>query len=73
MDTRNLITTEQVMHALGGTRAVATLTGRKYSAAFHWLKFECFPSNTFLIMKGALEERGLDAPASLWRMTETAQ
>lgn len=68
-----LITTEQVMHALGGTWPVAELTGRKYTAAAHWFKGETFPPNTFLVMQAALKAKGMKAPAALWRMTEAAQ
>jgi hypothetical protein len=66
MSKMELTTTEDVMHALGGTRAVAELTGRKYTAAAHWFKFSCFPANTFLLISAALEERGYSAPPSLW-------
>ncbi len=65
-----LTTTEEVVHALGGTRAVAELTGRKYTAAAHWAKFDTFPSNTFLVISAELERRGFSAPASLWNMQE---
>ncbi len=65
-----LTTTSEVMHALGGTHAVAEMTGRKYNAAAHWANFKAFPANTFLIMSAALAERGLSAPASLWGMNE---
>ena len=68
-----LTTTEQVIYALGGTRAVADMTGRKYNAAHNWLGFDHFPPNTFLLMQAALEERGLTAPASLWKMMEPSQ
>ena len=60
------------MHALGGTRAVAELTGRRYTAAAHWLKFKAFPSNTYLVLKSALYAKGYVAPDSLWGMTEPA-
>lgn len=68
-----LADTVAVIEALGGTNAVAKLTGRKYSAAFNWRSFEHFPPDTFLVMQKALQERGYDAPPKLWRMVEGAQ
>jgi hypothetical protein len=65
-----LTTTREVITVLGGTSAVASLTKRRYSAAFNWLGFDTFPPNTYIVIKSALHERGYDAPDSLWRMTE---
>ena len=67
-----LATTSEVILALGGVKAVAELTGRTYDAAWNWNKFETFPSDTYLVMTGALRERGIEAPPSLWRMVEAA-
>lgn len=66
----NLRTTVDVIEALGGTRAVAELTGRTYNAAHNWRGFPTFPANTFLKMQAALNERGHVAPSSLWGMAE---
>jgi ABC-type hemin transport system substrate-binding protein len=68
-----LTETAAIIEALGGTDAVAKLTGRKYSAAFNWRSFETFPPDTYLVMQRALRERGYDAPPRLWRMVESAQ
>ena len=68
--TSELCTTVAVMDALGGTRAVADLTGREYGAAFNWRGFETFPPDTYLVMTQALEAQGKTAPPSLWRMVE---
>ena len=68
-----LHSTVAVIDALGGTDAVAKLTGRKYSAAFNWRSFETFPPDTFLVMTEALREKGFVAPPKLWRMVEAAQ
>ena len=65
-----LIDTTSVMEALGGTDAVAKLTGRKYSAAFNWRSFDTFPPDTFLVLTRALERAGHTAPPSLWRMVD---
>ncbi len=63
---KELITTGDVMRTLGGTRAVAELTGRKYTAAAHWFNFKKFPADTVWVMRAALEESGYTAPFSLW-------
>lgn len=68
---QNLETTSDVIAALGGTKAVAELTGRQYRAAFNWHNFRKFPANTYLVMQTALRERGLSAPSSLWGMADT--
>lgn len=62
-----LETTKAVIDALGGTAAVAELTGRKYTAAHNWRKSR-FPSNTYLTITEALEAKGKTAPPSLWGM-----
>jgi hypothetical protein len=63
-----LRTTVDVFDALGGTAAVALITGRKYSAAFNWRKFNRFPANTFRDLQKALAAKGHTAPDSLWGM-----
>ena len=65
-----LTTTREVTAALGGTKAVANLTGRKYSAASNWLLESKgqFPPNTFVALNAALAKIGKSAPASLWGM-----
>jgi ABC-type hemin transport system substrate-binding protein len=68
MSEHELSTTEEVILALGGVRAVAELTGRKYTAACNWANFQTFPPDTFVVMKAALTDRGYAAPNSLWRM-----
>jgi len=68
-----LETTAEVMDALGGNKAVAQMTGRKYNAAANWRAFPKFPSNTFLVMRGELHKLGKTAPASLWGMAEVEQ
>lgn len=65
-----LRSTRDVIAALGGIRAVATLTKRRYGAAANWNQFTRFPANTYRVMQLALQERGLNAPAHLWGMTE---
>lgn len=67
---RNLTTTREVMAALGGIKAVASLTGRKYSAVSMWVvgADPQFPSNSFVVMNAALAAIGKSAPPSLWGM-----
>lgn len=65
-----LTTTREVAAALGGTKAVANLTGRKYSAAANWVqdKNPQFPANTYVVLSAALASIGKSAPPSLWGM-----
>jgi hypothetical protein len=65
-----LTTTREVAAALGGTKAVANLTGRKYSAAANWVqnKRPQFPTNTYVVLSAALASIGKTAPPSLWGM-----
>ena len=67
---RTLTTTSEVIDALGGTKAVAELTGRTYRAAFNWRSKPKFPSNTFVTIRQELEKRDLYAPLALWGMAE---
>jgi len=65
-----LTTTREVAAALGGTKAVANLTGRKYSAAANWVleSKAQFPANTYVALNAALASIGKSAPPSLWGM-----
>jgi hypothetical protein len=63
-----LRSTVAVMDVLGGTKAVAAITGRKYTAAFNWRKQRKFPANTFRDLQKALAAKGHTAPDSLWGM-----
>jgi len=67
---RELETTTEVFAALGGINAVASLTGRKYSAAFNWKALGRFPSDTFVVLQEELRAARCSAPASLWGMVE---
>jgi hypothetical protein len=68
MDHRELTSTAAVMDALGGTRAVADITGRTYAAAFNWRSFKTFPADTYVALTVALRGAGCAAPDSLWGM-----
>jgi hypothetical protein len=65
-----LTSTTEVIEALGGLEAVATLTGSKYGAVWNWQNFVKFPAKTYVVMTDALAAKGLRAPASLWGMIE---
>lgn len=65
---RELHSTSEIMDELGGTHAVAELTGRKYSAAFNWRSQDAFPSNTYVAITAALAARGIAASPRLWGM-----
>jgi hypothetical protein len=65
--------TSEVVDILGGYLAVAELTGAKPKAASNWRRFETFPSNTYVAMIAALNEKGKTAPASLWGMKVPAE
>lgn len=65
-----LTTTRDVTAALGGIKAVANLTGSKYSAAANWVQESKaqFPAKTFVVLSAALAAVGKSAPPSLWGM-----
>lgn len=69
-DLSKLTTTRAVVTALGGTKAVAGLTGSKYSAVSNWLLESNgqFPANTYVVINAALAAIGKSAPVSLWGM-----
>ena len=64
-----LSTKSDVVNALGGINAVATLTKRNYPAVQMWLRRR-FPPETYLMMMRALQERGHEAPDALWGMQQ---
>lgn len=68
---RELHTPSEIMDALGGTNAVAELTGRTYGAAFNWRSQDAFPSNTYVVLIRALEAKKLTASPKLWGMAQT--
>jgi hypothetical protein len=68
-----LNTTNAVVIALGGTRAVAELTGRSDPAVSNWRKANSFPANTYLTLKAAMTEKNLTAPDALWGMGQSSE
>lgn len=67
MDT--LSQTGTVIDALGGTAAVARITGRSPQAVSNWRARSTFPSDTFLVLSSALTMAGQHAPTTLWGMS----
>lgn len=64
-----LRTADEVIEALGGTKAVADLLGRTDPAVSNWRKAGQFPAHTYILIKGKLEGIGCSAPDSLWAMS----
>lgn len=68
-----LQTTREVIAALGGIEAVATITGRDYKSVSGWQTARAtFPSSTYLALQRALVEKCAAAPASLWHKMDAA-
>ena len=65
---KNLLTTRDVVSALGGHAAIAELTGRSYNSASNWNTGTHFPPNTFVLMQRELAKQNKTAPDRLWRM-----
>jgi len=70
MSNETLHTADEVVDALGGTKAVAELTRRKDSAVSNWRTAGKFPPNTYLLLKAALSDKNKGAPDALWSMAE---
>lgn len=68
---RTLNSIEDVIDELGGIKAVAELTNRASpSAVPNWKLRKAFPTDTYAIMKSALQDKGATAPGELWGMPE---
>jgi len=63
-----LQTVDEVVDALGGIKATATLVGAKYTAAHNRRTHKRSPAKFYLVLLDGFASRGLDAPASLWGM-----
>jgi hypothetical protein len=66
----SLLTATSVIDELGGTTATAKLTRRKPQHVTNWRTSGRLPPDTFLVMRQALAERGKEAPAALWGITD---
>jgi len=65
-------TVDAVVEELGGTFAVATLTGKGASAVSNWLSRGRIPAEHFLIVVEALRLKGKTVDPDLFGMTRTA-
>lgn len=65
-----LETTDAVIKALGGVRAVATLVGARTTTVVQNWRKRRFPARFYPQMKSALASRGLDASRELWGVPE---
>ena len=63
-------TATEIIDILGGTSAVADLTGSSATAVSNWRVVNRLPSNTYLVIKDALARLGRAAPDHLWSMRE---
>ena len=68
-----MITTAEVIDALGGPSSVSRLVisagyAAQPNAVSQWKKRGVFPGETFLVMVSALKERGEHADPTLWGM-----
>lgn len=70
MPIRKLSTVDEVIDALGGTAAVARLTGGRMQAVSNWRDRGGFPPRTHLLFSQELKAIGCEAPPALWRMKE---
>jgi hypothetical protein len=66
----SLVTTGEVIDALGGTAAVARMLGRSMTVVSNWKAGGCFPSNTYVVFQLELSKLNAAAPDRLWRMIE---
>jgi DNA-binding transcriptional regulator YdaS (Cro superfamily) len=65
-----ILTPSDVIDALGGTSAVAALTGRKPSSVSTWKARNKLPAETYVVMMDALKGKGKVAPMALWGMDQ---
>ena len=67
-----LLTTDDVIDALGGNEAVAKIVGTTPNAVRNWrgrLRGK-FPTDTYEAFRLSLKREGLKAPLALWGMKE---
>lgn len=67
---REIATIDDVIDQLGGTSAVARLTGRPAQAVSNWRRRGKAPPEAYLIISRALSERGLSVPLHVLGMDE---
>lgn len=68
---RKLTSVEEVVSALGGSKATGELARRASpSAGWNWIDRNGFPPDTYVVIQAALKEIGATAPDALWGMVE---
>lgn len=67
-----LQTVDEVIQALGGTKAVARLLERTDPAISNWRKLGHLPAHTYIVIRNELQKIDRRAPDSLWKMWEGA-
>lgn len=68
---RHLTSFNEVMHALGGIKAVAEMTRNSRSSLWNWKQAGQFPPRHYRMMREALFERGCIADLRLWAFSST--
>ena len=64
-----LKTVDDVIDALGGTSAVAKITGRKPQHVSNWRSDKRIPADTYLYLKHRLSMQRMSASSLLWGIT----
>jgi hypothetical protein len=72
MDNKHLTSTEEIIRELGGPAKVARIVGVSPQAVCNWNALGKLQPYSYVALTEALKEKGLTAPASLWRMREPA-
>ncbi|EIM25716.1 hypothetical protein [Microvirga lotononidis] len=62
-----------VHRKLGGTVAIARLTGKSAGSISNAKRRGFYPRDAYAVMRDELERLGSQAPASLWRQVEPLQ
>lgn len=67
---KQLLTTDDVIGALGGPTATGRLVSRSAQAVNHWRvkNLGKFPAWTFMVLQAELKRKGFSAPLTLWGM-----
>jgi hypothetical protein len=65
---KTLRTTTDVLAALGGTDRIRDIFDVSPQVISNWRVRNRFPSHTYVIFMGLLDDNGLDAPNKLWPM-----
>lgn len=69
MDAQPVVSAKAVINALGGTAAVAKLTGAPQQAVTNWKRRNKLPATTVMVLRTELQRIGIDAPLALWGVT----